>query len=349
MIEIDGSQGEGGGQVLRSSLSLSLVTGEPVRLFNIRSGRDKPGLQPQHLQAVKAAARVGGARAEGAELDSQSLVFAPSGVRSGDFAFDIGTAGSIALVLQTILLPLSLAQGPSRVRVTGGTHVRWSPCFHYLDWHWRRFMEKAGYRLTLWMERAGFYPPGGGVVHAGVVPTEHVRALTVLERGALMRVRGISAVANLPRTIAERQKDQALRRLLSRFEDIDIQIVDLPAFSKGTLLLLMAEFEHSQSCHYSLGERGKPAERVANEAVDDLERFLAREGAVDAPLADQLILPLALAEGTSSFRTAEVTSHLITNTTIVRRFLPGPIEIEGDIGRPGVVRVTGTGWRRRPA
>jgi len=338
-IHIDGSLGEGGGQVLRSALTLSLVTGCPFALRNIRARRAKPGLMPQHLKAVQAAAAVGRAAVEGAQLGSQFLRFTPQGVARGDYRFDIGTAGSAPLVLQTVLLPLCLADGPSHVTVTGGTHVPWSPCFHYLDLHWLRFMKRIGFQARLTMDAAGFYPPGGGCIHAAVQPVKELCALRLTRRGALRRIRGISAVANLDPSIAQRQRAQAVRRLQHLCCEIDIELVAMPAHSRGTVLLLIAEFEHSQCCYFALGERGKPAERVADEAVDGLDAFLAGDGAVDKHLADQLLLPLALAAGHSELRTASVTPHLLTNAEVVRAFLPREILIQGEPGEAGVLNI----------
>jgi RNA 3'-terminal phosphate cyclase (ATP) len=340
-VEIDGSIGEGGGQVLRSALALSLVTGRELRIRNIRSRRKKPGLQPQHLKAVEAAATVGMARTEGAHLGSQSLVFQPHGIRSGEFEFDIGTAGSTSLVLQTILLPLSFASEPSSVTVRGGTHVPWSPCFHYLDLHWIRYMRKIGFDLKIDMELAGFYPQGAGVVNALVQRVVRVLPLRLTERGALKRIHGISAVSNLDFSIAERQRDQALRRLADQFPSVEIDIVQMPSRFRGTMLLLVAEFEHSQCCYFGLGARGKPAERVADEAVDQLFGFLDTDGAIDERLADQLILPLAFASGTSKLRTSKVTQHLLTNAEVLRTCLSLDIQITGDLGKPGLVRING--------
>src|SRR5512139_468894 len=177
MIEIDASFGEGGGQVLRSALALSVITGEAMRLTNIRARRPKPGLKPQHLKAVEAAAQVSAARVEGAILGSQTLRFEPEGLQAGDYAFDIGTAGSVSLLLQTIYLPLSFADSPSRLTLSGGTHVPWSPCYHYLQWQWLPYLAEAGYHVACSLERAGFYPRGGGLVHENIVPTRHFTAL----------------------------------------------------------------------------------------------------------------------------------------------------------------------------
>ena len=340
-LVIDGSLGEGGGQVLRTSLSLAVITGKAFAMKNIRRRRAKPGLMAQHLKAVEAAAAVGLAHVEGARLSSHELLFEPTGIRSGDFHFDIGTAGATSLVLQTILLPLSFAPGRSQITLVGGTHVPWSPCFHYLEWHWLRYMRQIGFRGRLELQAAGFYPRGGGHVRATVEPCSGLAPLQLTERGLLRRIRGISAVANLNLSVAERQKQRALERLRGVTDSIEIEITRLTSPSKGTLLLLLAEFEKAQCCFYGLGALRKPAERVADEAVSELQDFLDTDGAVDHYLADQLVLPLALASGTSEVRTSRVTEHLATNVEIVKMFLPVAIEISAEIGKPGSIQIRG--------
>ncbi len=340
MIQIDGSQGEGGGQVLRTSLALSLITGKPMTITNIRSGRPKPGLMPQHLKAVESATAVGQASVEGAYPGSRSLVFKPKEIRSGEFHFDIGTAGSTLLVAQNISLPLSFAPTASSVVITGGTHVPWSPCFHYLDLHWLPLMRKIGFDIRLELNLAGFYPKGGGRIQASIQPAASLSPLQLTERGALQRIRGISAVANLELGVAERQKNQTLSRLRDHSWEADIEVLLMPSRFKGSMLLLRAEFEHSECCYVGLGARGKPAEQVADEAVDGLEEFLATDGVIDPYLADQLILPLALASGVSELRTSKVTSHLLTNADIIQMFLPVEIQIIGDLSHTGLIQIT---------
>lgn len=345
MLVIDGSRGEGGGQVLRSALSLSLLTRTPITLTQIRARRSQPGLRPQHLKAVEAAAAIGGALVEGATLGSQRLVFIPAVMRAGEFRFDIGTAGAVSLVLQTIAVPLCFAPAAATITIGGGTHVPWSPCYHYLEQHWRHFMQRIGYRIDLRQEYAGFYPRGGGLIHAGTRPAERLQPLELVARGPLRRIRGISAVAQLDPGIAERQKAQALRRLAGWHPAAEIATETLPARSPGTFIMLVAEFEGSQCCVTALGSRGKPAEQVADEAVALLERFLATDGAIDAYLADQLLLPLACVEGESRLRSAEITPHLLTNAGIIEAFLPAEITIDGNIGQPGTVRISGVDTR----
>jgi RNA 3'-terminal phosphate cyclase (ATP) len=351
MIHIDGSLGEGGGQVLRSALALALLTRQPVHITAIRARRPKPGLQPQHLAAVRAATEISAAQVEGAAIGSSDLIFAPGPVRPGEYRFDIGTAGSTSLVLQAIYLPLAFASGPSEIMLIGGTHVPWSPCFHYLDLQWRPYIERMGLELGLEMELAGFYPQGNGQVRARIEPVTRPRPvrmcqgrlvpLHLTERGALKGIRGISAVANLDISIAERQRNQALRRLRGRHSRIEIELLDLPSRVKGTFLLLLAEFKHTTACYFSLGALGKRAEQVADEACLWLEKFLATNGAIDEYLADQLLLPLAFADGPSEYRTAKVTQHLVTNAEVIRACMPVRIEIHGEPGRPGLVRVEG--------
>lgn len=340
-IEIDGALGEGGGQVLRSALSLSLMTGRAFRLSHIRANRDQPGLRPQHLAAVQAAVQVCNAEVSGDRLGSAQIHFVPGRVRSGDYFFDIGTAGATSLVLQTLLLPLALAPGESCVTVRGGTHVPWSPCFHYLDWQWRPFLDRLRVPFTLTMPMAGFYPQGGGELRARIPGSAQPQGLSVGKRGALRRIRGLSAVANLPLEIAERQRDRARCRLQALRPETTpaLDLADLPARSRGTVLVLLAEFEAGQACCFALGARGKRAEKVADEAVDELASFLRSDGAVDPWLADQLLLPLAIVDRNSALRTSRVTRHLLTNAQVIRLFLPVDILIDAPLGQPAIIRL----------
>jgi RNA 3'-terminal phosphate cyclase (ATP) len=339
MIQIDGSAGEGGGQVLRSSLTLSVLTGQPVQLHHIRARRPKPGLAAQHLKAVEAAAAVSGATVHGAHVGSTTLTFEPGKIRAGDYHFDIGTAGATSLVLQTIFLPLSLASAPSQVSLIGGTHVPWSPAFHYLELQWLPTMRAMGCDAALDLAQAGFYPKGGGRIDATIRPAQLRQPLQLVRRGPLQRVQGISGVANLPRSIAERQRQQAVQRLHGIAAPVEIDVLEMPALGQGTFLLLLAECTEGQACYVGLGERGKPAERVADEAADQLVRWLRRDGAIDQYLVDQLLLPSVLADGPSILRTSQVTQHLLTNADVIRQFLPARIEIDGALGQVGMVRI----------
>jgi RNA 3'-terminal phosphate cyclase (ATP) len=348
MIEIDGAQGEGGGQVLRSALTLSILTDQPFHIVNIRARRSKPGLAAQHLKSIDAAATISKAEVQGAHLGSRELSFKPGGLRSGRYKFEVGTAGATTLILQTILLPLSRTSSASTVIITGGTHVPASPCYHYIEMNWLPCLREIGMDATLSLGQAGFFPRGGGRIQATIRPSPHLRTLNLFQRGKMINLSGISAVANLPRSIAERQRRQALLRIknlpaLGNHIEPQIKIVELPSPVKGTLLLLLAEFENGRACYFSLGELGKPAEKVADEAVDRLEEFLESDGAIDQYLADQLLLPLSFADGVSTLRTSRVTSHLMTNAEILQLFLPVKIAIEGEIGETGIVRIVPQG------
>ena len=339
MIKIDGSQGEGGGQLVRSALTLSLLTGDRVQIDNIRANRPNPGLSHQHLAAVKAAQTIGKGEVNGGKLGSTKLEFHPRTIKPGRYRFNIGTAGATTLVLQTVFLPLSVAKATSSIKITGGTHVPWSPSYDYLEMQWLSYMNKLGFEAHISLDLAGFYPKGGGQIQGRIKPIKSIYPLEILDRGPLKQIRGISAVANLDRRIAERQRNQVIRRLGDKYKLNDIRVRQLPSNFKGTIMLLLGEFEFSQCCYFSLGKPGKPAERVADEAINALESFMATNGVIDEYLADQLLLPLAFASGRSRFRSAKLTNHLITNADLIKKFINVEIDIDGVIGQPGLVTV----------
>ena len=341
MIDIDASFGEGGGQILRSALALSVITGKPMRLTAIRARRPQPGMRPQHVKVVEAAARISAAHVEGAILGSQTLCFEPTGLAGGDYAFDIGTAGSTSLLLQAVCLPLSFADGPSRLSLSGGTHVPWSPCYHYLQWQWLPTLAEAGYRVDCSLERAGFYPRGGGLLHATILPVRTLSPLRITERGRLLRIHGLSAVGRLDRSIAERQRRQAIERLRELDVPAEIEIADVPAASPGTFLVLQAQFEGGRCCAFALGALHKAAEKVADEAVAELRADIDAGGAIDGWLADQLLLPLAFIPGQSVFAVCRISQHLRSNAELLGYFLSVSVEIEGETGQPGRVSILG--------
>lgn len=341
MLTIDGSFGEGGGQILRSSLTLALMTGTAFEIDRIRAGRKQPGLRPQHLRSVAAAATVSHAAVQGAEVGSQHLRFEPGPVTPGHYHFRIGTAGATSLVLQTIHLPLALAHERSVVTIAGGTHVPWSPAYHYLSELWLGMLELMGLCTRLTLEQAGFYPKGGGTIRAEILSQagKPIRSITQTYRGALVEVTGISAVANLPDSVGERQRRRAAGRLDGLHIPHAIDLVRLPAMGKGTVLCLVAQFAQARSCHVALGAPGKPAERVADEALDDLLAHLHSNACLDRHLADQVLLPLAFAEGPSVFTTERITDHLTTNAEVIRQFLPARIDIRTQPDGTGRVAV----------
>jgi RNA 3'-terminal phosphate cyclase (ATP) len=338
MLTIDGSYGEGGGQILRTALALSAVLDRPVLIEKIRAGRKNPGLQAQHLAGVRALAQVTGAKVEGATVGSVSLSFAPGGIAGGAYQWDVGTAGAISLVLQTILIPLARARASSRVAITGGTHVPWSPPFPYIEQVLLPVLADMGLRASLTLRRWGFYPKGGGMVEGTVEPSV-LRPLTLIHRGPVKEIGGLSAVAGVPLTVAERQRDRALSHLKALGVSCRIDCCSVEARNPGTVLFLLVACEGGRAGLTSLGEKGKPAERVADEACDQVFAYLDRVGVADPFLADQLLVPMTLASGCSSLTTTRVTEHLLTNRWVVEQFLPGRVRIEGETGQPGSVIV----------
>lgn len=326
-IDIDGSSGEGGGQILRTSLSLSLVTGQPFVLHNIRANRDTPGLRPQHLRAVTAAAQLGQADVHGAEVGSVELRFCPqrfgAQVPAGSYHFDIGTAGSTSLVLQTVLPALLCAQAPSRVTVQGGTYNTKAPPFDFLDRVFAPVLRQLGVGLTLRMLQPGFYPQGGGKIVAEITPPapgQRMRRLDRLQRGSLIRRQATAILARLPEHIAQRELD-VLRSLLPWPPDCFAVHLQPRSRSPGNVVLIELQSEHITELFSSVGERGVPAEDVARSAAEEALAYLRADVPVGEHLADQLLLPLSLGGG-GSYRTVAPSQHTKTQADIVRRFLP---------------------------
>ena len=340
-LEIDGDYGEGGGQILRTSLSLSAILRQPVRLTNIRSGRKKPGLAAQHLTAVNAVTQITDAEVEGARLGSQSLTFVPRRIRGGKYSFDVAdvrpSAGALSLVFQSVAIPLAYADVPSTLTLRGGTHVPYSPNVHYLQTIFIPTLAKFGFQGFLKLKRWGWYPKGGGETTARIQPVSNWSGVNLSDRGALKAIRGISAVSNLPNHIAIRQRDRCMTRLAQVAPCVNIGLVEGKSIGQGTFVFLNAEFEHTHAGFSALGKRGKPAEHVADEACQALMNFLDSGAAIDAHLCDQLILPMALTKGESRFSTSQITRHLTTNIWLVQQFLPNRFEVEGGAGERGKV------------
>jgi RNA 3'-terminal phosphate cyclase (ATP) len=340
MIEIDGSFGEGGGQILRSALSLSVITGKPFRLRNIRAKRKpKPGLQPQHLASVRAAATIGSAKIAGDSIGSSVLTFEPGAVVPGKHRFAIGTAGATGLVLHTVYLPLAWqTTGPSEIILEGGTHVSTSPCFHFLDTAWRAFMAKIGIRIRLEMTRPGFYPRGGGQVIAHVQPCSAIQEIHLSKCAPIAKAVGFSAFAGLPDHVAKRQARRTIERLKRANIEAEIETQEWPG-GPGSVVGITFEETPIPTFFFGLGERGKPAESVADEAADQAIAFAKSGAPVDSHIADQLILPLALSTGTSEFRVQTITKHLTTNIAVIKMFIDRHIECGSEEGNSGVVTI----------
>ncbi|MBU5612804.1 RNA 3'-terminal phosphate cyclase [Geomonas azotofigens] len=343
MIEIDGSVGEGGGQVLRSALSLSCLTGQAFHIYNIRKNRSKSGLMRQHLMAVQAAAAIASANVVGDRLGSPELSFLPDGITPGEYSFDIGTAGSATLVLQTVIPPLLAARKASRVTVIGGTHVPFSPSWNYFEEIFWPSVARLGVRGETAARSFGFYPKGGGRVACTVEPAEVLAPCLVRERGRLTRLRIVSAVGNLPKAIADRQLQSALSGLKGRLErglPMDIETRELAIHGQGTFIFIKGEYEHAVAGFTALGERGKPAETVGAEVAREFLEHHESGEPIDPHLADQLVLYLARGTGSSLFRTSRVTSHLETNLMVAGYFLKLASRVEGEEGGPGTVMIT---------
>jgi RNA 3'-terminal phosphate cyclase (ATP) len=347
-VVIDGAYGEGGGQILRTALSLSALLTRPVRIENIRAGRRNPGLQAQHLVALQALGEISGADVGGARVGATAVRFVPGPVRPGSYRFAVGTAGAVTLVVQALLLPLAWAGAVSGLTVTGGTHVPWSPPVPYLEEVLLPTLAPVGVHASAELLRWGFYPKGGGEVRVLVRPVAGMlRPLTCLRRGMLRAVRGTAGVVGLPRSIAERLQARAEMRLRELRVPVTVEVAEGKGPAPGAHLFLLAEAEGSRTGFAALGERGKPAEQVADEACAALGDYLEAEGALDPHLADQILPALALAEGESAFTTTVLSSHLLTNAWAIQQFLPEVIiSIEGPAGGPGKVTVRGIGLGR---
>jgi RNA 3'-phosphate cyclase len=339
MIEIDGSYGEGGGQILRTALAFSAIYKRPLTVYRIRAKRKKPGLGHQHLMAVEALAQICGAKVGGSAIGSETLTFIPGDVCSGDYKFEIETAGSVTLLLQSLLLPLCLSKKNSRLTLVGGTHVPWSPPFHYLSEVFFPVLKTMGIAIEGRIEKWGWYPKGGGILEVETKPTSGLKPVTLLERGSLKRIYGLSATSHLPKHVGERQRDEALRRIGKGMKvDTEITLLpDVPGNGTGSFLFLVAESEKAIAGFSSLGKRGKPAEEVAREAVVSLKDYLESDGCIDPHLADQLVPFVIMAKGHSSLTTNRMSEHLLTNLWVVQHFSDVKIVKSGEKGKRGKI------------
>lgn len=323
MREIDGAYGEGGGQLLRTACALSAITGEAIRLRNIRLRRTPPGLAPQHLMAVKAVATLCGAEVEGLELGSQEISFRPGAIRDGEFQFDVGTAGSLTLVLQA-LLPVALAGAmPTRFHLTGGTDIRAAPPLDYLRFVLMPLLARMGAHVEVELVRRGYYPRGGGQLAVTVMPSE-IGPLRLEKREPVLQISGRVHVANLPEHIAVRMHDTAVRLL----EDIaPVHVTQEPAekthaFGSGGAIVLWAQGAHSLLGAAEVAQRGIPAERIAARAAETLRQDILAGAAVDCHAVDQLLIYAARAKGRSAFLVRTMSTHAQTALWLMQQLLP---------------------------
>jgi RNA 3'-terminal phosphate cyclase (ATP) len=340
-VTLDGSEGEGGGQMLRSSLSLALVTGTPVRMVNVRAGRSKPGLLRQHLTALRAAAEVSGARVEGAELGSRAVTFVPGAVKAGEYTFKVGTAGSATLVMQTVLPALLRAEGVSTLAFEGGTHNPMAPSYDFVARAFLPVVNRMGPTVTSAIERAGFYPAGGGRFTMTVTPAKALARIEIMERGAVVERSVEARVAGLPEGIAKREL-VAAKEVLG-WEWPCLRTTELPrSEGPGNVVVVTVGCEHAAEVFVLVGEKGVSAEAVGARVATEAMTWLATGVPVGEHLADQLLLPMALAGG-GRFVTTEPSLHTTTNARVIERFLPVTIGWERRDVRSWVVTVAERG------
>ena len=325
-LHIDGSKGEGGGQILRSSLAMACLTGRPVTLRNIRAGRKKPGLLRQHLTCARAAAEICDGSLEGDEMRSPTLTFRPGKIKAGRYCFSIGTAGSAPLVLQTVLFPLLTASAPSTLILEGGTHNSKAPPFEFLDLALLPLIRRMGPGVQARLERPGFYPAGGGRFVVEIDPVPELRGFELHERGRPTGRIAVAKVADLPMHIAERQVKRLQKRL--GWPDKQFAVESLEGSrSPGSILLVKLGFEHITEVLVGFGEFGLRAERIAEATAKEAQRYLKSPAPVGEYLADQLLLPLALA-GHGGFSTRGLSPHARTQLEIIPKFLDVELQID---------------------
>lgn len=335
-LTIDGSYHEGGGQILRTALTLSLATRTPFRIERIRAGRRRPGLLRQHLTAVLAAARIANAEVRGAEINSTELTFAPQEVVPGDYRFSVGSAGSTMLVLQTVMPVLMLAAGASTLALEGGTHNPAAPHYDYVARVYLPLLQRIGARVRSELISAGFFPAGGGIVNIGIDPPAALRALDLRQRGKIFRCSARGIVSNLPLSIAERELAVVEQTL--GWERSKLTAESVASRGPGNILFLEVESEQLTEIFTGFGQRKVRAETVAELAIDEARRYLASEVAVAEHLADQLLLPMVLMKG-GVFTTLPLSPHSLTNIYTIGKFLPVKIRVDDDGSRRCTVEV----------
>ncbi len=345
-LQIDGSTGEGGGQMVRSSLALSMLTGRAVSIDNIRAGRKQPGLKQQHLTAVQAAARVCNACLSTVKIGSRALTFEPQAVQPGEYHFNIGSAGSTTLVLQTILPPLLTASGPSRIVVEGGTHNQWAPPFDFLQQAYLPLINRMGPQVTATLVRHGFYPAGGGQIIVDIEPVPALRGLHLQQRGQVHDQRIEVLYSNLHGSIARREAETLVRSL--DWKSSTAHIREIKGFGPGNVVFARLEAEHVTEVFTACGRLGVKAEHVAKEVATQVQEYLATDVPVGPHLADQLLLPLGISawqrtaadhQAGSTFRTMPLTLHSTTHIEILRRFLGIEITVQEESATACLVRL----------
>ena len=334
---IDGREGEGGGQVLRTALALSILRHRPIVLEHIRGGRKKPGLKRQHMACVRAAAAVCGAEVHGNELNSSRLEFVPGSLQAGEHEFKVGSAGSVHLVLQTVLVPLLFAEAPSTLRIHGGTHNAWAPCFDFIVKSFLPQLSAMGAKVELELEHIGFFPAGGGCIRATVHPVVTPQPFTLLEAGERKSQEAVIRLAHLDSSIGDREWI-ALSKLLHWTSHDRVDVKHPESTGPGNCIHTIVEYERVTQVQTAFGARGRGAKQVGTEVAKATRRYAKSGAPVDCHLADQLLLPMAMLAG-GSFRTAKPTEHTQTNARLINAFLGDCIEIEEDGPDVALIRV----------
>ncbi|VUD67438.1 RNA 3'-terminal phosphate cyclase [Thalassocella blandensis] len=324
MIIIDGATGEGGGQIFRTALTLSMALGKPVRILNIRAGRKKPGLLRQHLACLKAARAISSAEVTGDVIGSQDVTFVPGKVKAGSFHFSVGSAGSTTLIFQTIFPVLALQDEVSEVTLEGGTHNGMAPSFDFLHACFLPAVEKLGFTFASQIESYGFYPAGGGRWTTRIYPRKQARPLLLLQRGQLQGCEALVTQAKIPFSVADRELE-VLRRAL-HIDDANLHRRNVNSVGPGNIVSLQLQYSDHVEVMEAIGERGVRAEQVAKKLVMQVQNYQASEAPVGEFLADQLIVPMALTEG-GCFCASPLSSHFNTNVAVVEKFLDVNVEI----------------------
>lgn len=350
MIEIDGFMGEGGGQIIRTSVALATLLGKKIHIFNVRAKRSPKGFRPQHIIGVKTVAALAKADVKGLNVGSTDLVFIPKARLSGEFVFNIGTAGSISLVLQSLMPAAAFTSGKVRFTITGGTDVRWSPTIDYIKYVKLPILKKMGYNATLSVSRRGHYPKGGGKVTMEIQPLKRIEPINITDFGSVKKIKGVSHCVKLPKHVAERQAKAATAVLnQSGFKDV---IVPTEWYSSekdqhlgpGSGIILYAETtSNSVIGADALGEKGKPAEKVGTEAANKLVKELQSKMPIDRHMADMLVPYMAIADGESTIKVSEITTHLLTNVKIATLVAGVKFKVEGQLKFSGKISVKGLG------
>ena len=348
MIEIQGDTLEGGGQIIRTSISLAALTGEDVHITKIRYKRPNPGLQAQHVTAAKAIATLCNAETEGLTQGSTELVFKPNGRKSGKFKFEVGTAGSIPLVLQALMPCIAFASSQLEMEITGGTDVKWSPPIDYIRLITLPALRLMGYELNLTVNRRGHYPKGGGSVGLTTTPPRKLQNINLTKRDRLTSIQGVSHSVKLPSHVAQRQADSA-RRTLTRagYSELKVDVESYPNdqdphVGAGSGITLVGSHTNPSIIGAdSLGERGKPAERVGEEAARQLIEDLNTQASLDRHMSDMIIPYMAVADGHSEISVAQITMHTLTNIQVAEKILKVKFRVDGNMGREGRISVDG--------